>query len=104
VISLNVNGKEYKVDVEPDTSLICVIRDHLGLTATKYGCGIGQCGACTALLDGEAVHSCARSVPSVSGKKITTLEGLFTGNYMFGEGQSHLAVVHHRKDLSARNR
>lgn len=76
MISLKVNGKQYDVDVEPDTPLLWVIRDNLRLTGTKYGCGIGQCGACTVLIDGQAVRSCVRVVSSVAGKEITTLEGL----------------------------
>ncbi len=76
MISLKVNGKQYDVDVEPDTPLLWVIRDNLRLTGTKYGCGIGQCGACTVLIDGQAVRSCVRAVSSVAGKEITTLEGL----------------------------
>ena len=56
---LNVNGKKYKVDVDPETPLLWAIRDHVGLTGTKYGCGVGQCGACTVLFDGQAIRSCA---------------------------------------------
>jgi len=76
MISLKVNGRQYDVDVEPDTPLLWVIRDNLRLTGTKYGCGIGQCGACTVLIDGEAVRSCVKAVSSIAGKEITTLEGL----------------------------
>ncbi len=76
MILLKVNGKEYDVDVEPDIPLLWVIRDNLRLTGTKYGCGIGQCGACTVLIDREAVRSCVKTVSSVVGKEITTLEGL----------------------------
>ena len=79
MISLKVNGKQYDVDVEPDTPLLWVIRDNLRLTGTKYGCGIGQCGACTVLIDGEAVRSCVKAVSSIAGKEITTLEGLSAG-------------------------
>lgn len=76
MITMNVNGKQYNLDVEPDIPLLWVIRDEIRLTATKYGCGIGQCGACTVLVDGEAVKSCIRPVSTVVGKEITTLEGL----------------------------
>ncbi|MBN2124754.1 MAG: (2Fe-2S)-binding protein [Deltaproteobacteria bacterium] len=76
MISLNVNGKTYKVDVPADTTLLWVIRDNLKLTGTKYGCGIGECGACTVLVDGKAERSCTISVGDAVGKKITTIEGL----------------------------
>lgn len=76
MITLTVNGKEHPVDVISDTPLLWVLRDQLGLTGTKYGCGISQCGACTVHIDGEAVRSCSISVASVEGKKITTIEGL----------------------------
>ncbi|HTX92350.1 MAG TPA: (2Fe-2S)-binding protein [Anaerolineales bacterium] len=75
-ISLNVNGKDYRVDVDPQTPLLWVLRDTLGLTGTKYGCGIGMCGTCTIHLDGKAVRSCTLAVASVEGKKIVTIEGL----------------------------
>ena len=76
MISLIVNGKEHLVDVGPDTPLLWVIRDSLGLTGTKYGCGKALCGACTVLIDGEAVRSCTRPVSASTGKEITTIEGL----------------------------
>ena len=76
MITLNVNNKKYDVDVEPDTPLLWVIRDHIGLEGTKYGCGIGQCGACTVIIDGQAVRSCVRPVSLVSGREITTIEGI----------------------------
>lgn len=75
-VTLTVNGKKVTVDVDPDTPLLWVLRDHLGLTATKYGCGIAQCGACTVLQDGVAIKSCVTPTVAVSGKKILTLEGL----------------------------
>ena len=80
MVPLTVNGKKYEVKVAPDTPLLWVIRENLGLTGTKYGCGIGQCGACTVHLDGEAVRSCVTPVSSVVGKKITTIEGLSADN------------------------
>ena len=76
MISLNVNGKVYKVDVPDDSTLLWVLRDHLKLTGTKYGCGIGECGACTVHVDGKAERSCSITVGEVKGKKITTIEGL----------------------------
>lgn len=75
-LKLNVNRKEYTVAVQPDTPLLWVIRENLGLTGTKYGCGIAICGACTVLVDGEAVRSCHTLVSDVEGKEITTIEGL----------------------------
>jgi isoquinoline 1-oxidoreductase subunit alpha len=74
--SLLVNGQSIDVDAEPDTPLLWAIRENLGLTGTKYGCGIGACGACTVLLDGAAVRACAVTVADASGGRITTIEGL----------------------------
>jgi isoquinoline 1-oxidoreductase alpha subunit len=76
MISLDINGKNYKVDVPADATLLWVIRDNLKLTGTKYGCGIGECGACTVLINGRAERSCTISAGDVQGKKITTIEGL----------------------------
>jgi len=76
MISLNVNGTGYDLDVQPDTPLLWVLRESVGLTGTKFGCGVGQCGSCTVHLDGKAVRSCQIPVASVAGKKITTIEGL----------------------------
>mgnify|MGYP000888585235 CR=1 FL=1 len=76
MINLIVNGKAQALDVEPDTPLLWAIRDHVGLTGTKYGCGIAQCGACTVLVDGEPVRSCAQPVSQFAGKSIVTIEGL----------------------------
>ena len=73
---LNVNGKKYKVDVDPDTPLLWVIREQIGLTGTKYGCGIGVCGACTVLFEGQAMRSCSLPVSAAEGKKIETIESL----------------------------
>jgi len=75
-VNLTVNGKSYLVDVAPDTPLLWVLRDTLGLTGTKYGCGMGLCGACTVHIDGEARRSCQTPISSVGVKKITTIEGL----------------------------
>ena len=74
--TFNVNGKQVNVDVEPDMPLLWVLRDELGLTGTKYGCGIALCGACTVHLDGQPVRSCVMPVSAVEGKKITTIEAL----------------------------
>ncbi len=76
MISLNVNGKNYSVNVDPGTKMLWVLRDILQLTGTKYGCGIEICGACTILLDGEAQKSCDMDVSEGVGRKITTIEGL----------------------------
>ena len=73
---LSVNGQSHDVDVEPDTPLLWALRDTIGLTGTKYGCGIAQCGACTVHLDGTAVRSCSVPVSFADGKQITTIEGL----------------------------
>ncbi|MFN2445547.1 MAG: (2Fe-2S)-binding protein [Vicinamibacterales bacterium] len=76
VISLKVNGKAHTVDVEPSTPLLYVLRNDLDLQGPRFGCGLGQCGACTVIVKGEAVLSCVRPVSSVAGAEITTLEGL----------------------------
>ncbi len=76
MVTLNVNGVNHSVDVEADTPLLWVLRDALGLTGTKFGCGIGLCGACTILLEGRPVRSCSMSVSSIEGKSILTIEGL----------------------------
>jgi aerobic-type carbon monoxide dehydrogenase small subunit (CoxS/CutS family) len=75
-ITLRVNGRSHTVDVEPATPLLYVLRNDLGLRGPRFGCGLGQCGACTVLIDGEAVRSCVRQTGSVEGVAITTLEGL----------------------------
>ncbi|HEX5958358.1 MAG TPA: (2Fe-2S)-binding protein [Hyphomicrobiaceae bacterium] len=73
---LTINGKSTEVDLDPNTPLLWVLRDELGMTGTKYGCGIAQCGACTVHIDGQAVRSCSMPLSAVAGKKITTIEGL----------------------------
>jgi isoquinoline 1-oxidoreductase alpha subunit len=78
VARLTLNGKAVNFDVDPTTPLLWVIREQAGLTGTKYGCGVGQCGACTVHMNGEAVRSCALPVSAAEGKKITTIEGLDT--------------------------
>ena len=74
--ALKINGKTHAVDVEPDTPLLWVLRDTLGMTGTKFGCGIAQCGACTVHMNGEAVRSCIVALSDASGKEIVTIEGL----------------------------
>lgn len=76
VTSLSVNGTRYSIDADPDMSLLSVLRDHLGLTGSKYGCGEGQCGACTVLIDGFPRRSCITKVGTVSSKPVITIEGL----------------------------
>jgi isoquinoline 1-oxidoreductase subunit alpha len=73
---LIINGQTHDIDVEPDTPLLWVIRENIGMTGTKYGCGIAQCGACTVHIDGVATRSCSMPVSAVEGKQITTIEGL----------------------------
>src|SRR5579864_8858322 len=76
MISFKINGKPVSLDVDPETPLLWVVRDNLGLTGTKYGCGVAQCGACTVHIDGQAVRSCVASVGRAAGHEITTIEGL----------------------------
>ena len=76
MVRLNINGKDHNVDVDPNTPLLWAIRENVGLTGTKYGCGIAQCGACTVHVDGAATRSCSFPVSAAVGKKITTIEGL----------------------------
>jgi isoquinoline 1-oxidoreductase subunit alpha len=76
MVALSINGKAYDIDVEPDTPLLWVLRDAIGLTGTKYGCGIAQCGACTVHIDGTATRSCQVPVGSLSGRQVTTIESL----------------------------
>ena len=80
MITLNVNNKNYNVDVDPETPLLWVLRDVLDLVGTKYGCGIAQCGACTIHLNGAAVRSCVTKVSSAVGRKVVTIEGLSEKN------------------------
>jgi isoquinoline 1-oxidoreductase alpha subunit len=77
---LNVNGKNHDVDVEASMPLLWALREHVGLTGTKYGCGIAQCGSCTVHVDGAAVRSCVMPVSAVAGKRVTTIEGLAQGS------------------------
>jgi len=79
VVSFRVNGQEVEVDADPSTPLLWVLRDHLGLIGTKYGCGIAQCGACTVHLEGAAIRSCVVPLQSLGGKEVVTIEGLSAG-------------------------
>jgi isoquinoline 1-oxidoreductase subunit alpha len=88
---LNVNGKAYDVDVAPDTPLLWAIRENVGLTGTKYGCGIAQCGACTVHVDGEPTRSCSFPVSAAEGKQITTIEGLASNGRLHKVQQAWIA-------------
>jgi isoquinoline 1-oxidoreductase alpha subunit len=79
MIRLTINGKTHNVDVDPNTPLLWAIREQVGLTGTKYGCGIAQCGACTVHIDGSPIRSCAIPAAAAAGRKITTIEGLAAG-------------------------
>ncbi len=76
IYKLQINGRAYQADVEPDTPLLWVLRDNLGLVGTKYGCGIGACGACTVHVNGQAMRSCTLPVVAIGTQKVTTIEGL----------------------------
>jgi isoquinoline 1-oxidoreductase alpha subunit len=86
-----LNGKSTAVDVDPSTPLLWVIREQHGLTGTKYGCGIAQCGACTVHIDGQATRSCVLPVSAVEGKKVTTIEGLAQGGKLTNVQQAWIA-------------
>jgi isoquinoline 1-oxidoreductase alpha subunit len=90
MIGLTINGKSHKVDADPTTPLLWVLREQVGLTGTKYGCGIAQCGACTVHLDGAAVRSCSIPVAAVVGRRITTIEGLSNGTKLHKVQQAWL--------------
>lgn len=89
--NLTINGKTFTLDVEADTPLLWAIRENAGLTGTKYGCGIAQCGACTVHMDGVATRSCGISVAEAEGKKITTIEGLASGGTLHKVQQAWIA-------------
>jgi len=76
VVSLNVNGQTHRVDADAQTPLLWVLRDEIGLTGTKFGCGVAQCGACTVHVDGQAMRSCVTPVSAIAGRRVTTIEGL----------------------------
>ncbi|MCB1687311.1 MAG: (2Fe-2S)-binding protein [Halioglobus sp.] len=82
VITLQVNGQSHALDIDPSTPLLWVLRDHLGMTGTKFGCGIAQCGACTVHLNGQATRSCVLPIETLDGAKITTIEGLSSADGM----------------------
>ena len=88
--TLLINEQSFSVDAEPDENLLSVLRDDLDLTGTKYGCGEGQCGACTVLIDGRALRSCVTPISSTSGKSITTVEGLAKENRLHPVQQAFL--------------
>ena len=88
--TLLINEQPFSVDAEPDENLLSVLRDELNLTGTKYGCGEGQCGACTVLIDGRALRSCVTPISSASGKSITTVEGLAKENRLHPVQQAFL--------------
>jgi len=91
-IQLAINGKSYSVDADPQSSLLTVLRESLDLTGSKYGCGEGMCGACTVLIDGKAQRSCITKVGSVTQKKITTIEGLASGEHLHPVQEAFLEV------------
>jgi isoquinoline 1-oxidoreductase subunit alpha len=91
MVRLNVNGKTQQVDVDPSTPLLWVLREQLGLTGSKYGCGIAQCGACTVHIEGQAQRSCVMPVSAVAGKRITTIEGLASGKTLHKVQQAWIA-------------
>ena len=80
--NLTINGRTYEIDAEPDTPLLWAIRENAGLTGTKYGCGVAQCGACTVHVDGQQVRSCSMPLGEAVGKQITTIEGLAANGVM----------------------
>jgi isoquinoline 1-oxidoreductase alpha subunit len=88
--NLRINGRDVAVDADPDTPLLWVLRDHVKLTGTKFGCGAGLCGACTVHLDGAAVRSCVMPVAAAEGKQITTIEGLAAGGTLHKVQQAWL--------------
>jgi len=90
MMRLTINGSAIDVDVNPSTPLLWAIREQVGLTGTKYGCGIAQCGACTVHIDGKAVRSCVVPVSAAEGKQITTIEGLATGSVLHKVQQAWL--------------
>jgi nicotinate dehydrogenase subunit A len=90
VRQLNINGRVYSTDVDSESSLLFVLRDHLDLTGSKYGCGEGQCGACTVLIDGKSRRSCITRVGDVAQKQITTIEGLAQGDRLHPVQQAFL--------------
>ena len=91
-ITLRVNGASHTVDTEPETPLLWVLRDNIGLTGTKYGCGVAQCGACTVHIDGQSVKSCSVPASAAVGKQITTIEGLAKNGKLHAVQQAWVEV------------
>ena len=91
-LRLAINGQSFTVDADPQTSLLTVLREHLDLTGSKYGCGEGQCGACTVLIDGKAQRSCIAKVGAVGQKQVTTIEGLASGERLHLVQEAFLEV------------
>jgi isoquinoline 1-oxidoreductase subunit alpha len=89
---LYVNGEKHEITVEPDVALLTILREHLNLTGSKYGCGEGACGACTVLIDGNTVHSCITPLSAAAGKEITTIEGLEKNEKLAAVQQAFLAT------------
>jgi aerobic-type carbon monoxide dehydrogenase small subunit (CoxS/CutS family) len=89
---LNVNGIKHEITVDPDVALLNVLRNHLDLTGSKYGCGEGACGACTVLVNGKPVHSCITPVSAVGGKEITTIEGLEKNGKLHAVQEAFLTI------------
>jgi aerobic-type carbon monoxide dehydrogenase small subunit (CoxS/CutS family) len=89
-IRLSINGNPYTVEADPQSSLLTILRDHLDLTGSKYGCGEGQCGACTVLVDGKAQRSCITRIGTIGAKQITTIEGIATGDQLHPVQQAFL--------------
>ena len=92
--TLNVNGRAHAVDVDPSTPILWALRDTLGLTGTKFGCGMAQCGACTVHLDGQAVRSCVTPVAAAAGKKVTTVEAVTDGHDRVGRAVRDAWIKH----------
>lgn len=82
MITINVNGKDYQLDVEPDTPLLWAVRDELNMTGSKFGCGAGLCGACTMHLDGQPIRTCVTPIIAAAGRKVTTIEGIANGEQL----------------------
>lgn len=91
-IQLTINGRSYTVDADPQASLLTVLREYLDLTGSKYGCGEGMCGACTVLIDGKSQRSCVTRVGAVAQRKITTIEGLASGDHLHPVQEAFLEV------------
>ena len=105
MMTLKVNGRDHQVDAEPDTPLLYVLRDDLKLNAAKFGCGLGQCGSCTVIVDGKAVLSCVTPMVLLEGKQVTTLEGLGTASQaradparLHGRAGGAMRLLHRRHD------